>query len=178
MATLKNVTQNLISLKESLDNLEENGMDDEEFEQMLLDGGAFPDYEAGDLVVTYAEILRECRPGDWTAQKDDYTTSEIGDLETQIKDLETELEEMAIETTAGYKITPISKDHYWTSFEDMPLLKDGLNYFIQDEAWSDDLYPLYVCIKEDWGYAKTVVNKNATKDQINYLINMLRDHYF
>jgi hypothetical protein len=177
MATLKNVTQNLISLKESLDNLEENGMDEDQFDE-LLDSGGFPDYEADDVVYTYSEILKNCNPVKYRSDKSDYTTSEIGDLETQIEDLETELEEMAIETTAGYKITPISKDHYWTSFEDMPLLKDGLNYFIQDEAWSDDLYPLYVCIKEDWGYAKTVVNKNATKDQINYLINMLRDHYF
>lgn len=178
MTTLKNVTQNLISLSERLDDLKENGMDDEEFEQLLLDSGSFSDYEAGDLVVTYAEILRECRPGDWEVQKNNWESSEIADLETQIKELESELEELAIETTTGYKITPISKDHYWKSFEDMPLILDGDDFFIQDEAWSDDLYPLYVCIKEDQGYARTVVNKKATKAQVNYLIKMLNDHYF
>ena len=45
-------------------------------------------------------------------------------------------------------------------------------YFVQNEAWSGDLYPLYLELKEGWGYVRTVVNKNATKDQINHLINL------
>ena len=146
MVTLKNTTQNLKYLKERLDDLKENGMDDEEFEQILLDSGSFPDYETGNLVVTYAEILRECRPGDWQVQKNDYTSSEIADLENQIKELETELEEMAVSIN-GYKITPISRDCYWEAFEDMPLLKDGPNYFIQCEESHDGLYPLYMELK-------------------------------
>lgn len=177
MVTLKNTTQNLKYLMERLDSLQENGLDDEEFEQLLLDSGSFSDYEAGDLVVTYAEILRECRPGDWEVQKNNWESSEIADLETQIKDLETELKEMAIEIN-GYEITPISKDRYWEAFEDMPLLKDGSNYFIQCEESYNGLYPLYLELKEDWGYVQTVVAKTATKDQINYLIKMLNDHYF
>lgn len=177
MATLKNTTQNLKYLMERLDSLQENGLDDEEFEQILLDSGSFPDYEAGDLVITYAEILRECRPGDWEVQKNNWESSEIADLETQIEDLETELKEMAIEIN-GYEITPISKDRYWEAFEDMPLLEDGSNYFIQCEESHDGLYPLYLELKEDWGYVQTVASKNATKDQINYLIKMLNDHYF
>ena len=177
MVTLKNTTQNLKYLKERLDDLKENGTDDEEFEQILLDSGSFPDYETGNLVVTYAEILRECRPGDWQVQKNDYTSSEIADLENQIKELETELEEMAVSIN-GYKITPISRDCYWEAFEDMPLLKDGPNYFIQCEESHDGLYPLYMELKEDWGYVQTVVAKTATKDQINYLIKILSDHYF
>jgi hypothetical protein len=177
MTTLKFITQGLTSLKERLDDLEENGMDEDDFDE-LLDGSGRPDYEADDVVYTYSEILKNCNPVKYRSDKSDYTTSEIGDLETQIKDLETELEEMTIETTTGYKITPISKDHYWTSFEDMPLLKDGSNYFVQNEAWSGDLYPLYLELKEGWGYVRTVVNKNATKDQINHLINLLNLHYF